>query len=387
MPAGVGSLSLTDLATGNKQAMAVASRSRLAMAAHQAVLDIARGLPDEPIRRATLDVLANPSSRVHLASPSAADKAAVRQDLLDAGLISDSVPVEGIFPTIVDVDQAPQAFWSAPGSTYTGHHAYPGGLAVHEWLNARIAKAFVEGYDAIYHLSSDPKAIDASIAQAAPLWHDIHKVTVFQWRADSSELVEYPIADTGAHHPLSGAEAILRGLPLPFVIALLSAHDAPTTVKSNSTQTGLQRLVNYVRAAAIIARRDPVALGLLQRASDGSFQLSQNPPRIEGHINHLSDHDYLFSNDSAATLIGTLRQVAVDYGIDPARQEPRFNCFATWCSRRFRISVSTVVLQTSGRQGLKVVIDREVMERVSPEQLLVERRPLEEVLLLVVVGH
>jgi len=106
MPAGAGSPSLTDLATGNKQAMAVASRSRLAMAAHQAVLDIARGLPDEPIRRATLDVLANPSSRVHLASPSAADKAAVRQDLLDAGLISDSVPVEGIFPTIVDVDQA-----------------------------------------------------------------------------------------------------------------------------------------------------------------------------------------------------------------------------------------------------------------------------------------
>jgi len=223
--------------------------------------------------------------------------------------------------------QAPQAFWSAPGSTYTGHHAYPGGLAVHEWLNARIAKAFVEGYDAIYHLSSDPKAIDASIAQAAPLWHDIHKVTVFQWRADGSELVEYPIADTGAHHPLSGAEAILRGLPLPFVIALLSAHDAPTTVKSNSTQTGLQRLVNYIRAAAIIARRDPVALGLLQRASDGRFQLSQDPPRIEGHINHLSDHDYLFSNDSAATLIGTLRQVAVDYGIDPARQEPRFNLF------------------------------------------------------------
>ena len=283
--------------------------------------------------------------------------------------------------------QAPQAFWSAPGSTYTGHHAYPGGLAVHEWLNARIAKAFVEGYDAIYHLSSDPKAIDASIAQAAPLWHDIHKVTVFQWRADGSELVEYPIADTGAHHPLSGAEAILRGLPLPFVIALLSAHDAPTTVKSNSTQTGLQRLVNYIRAAAIIARRDPVALSLLQRASDGRFQLSQDPSRIEGHINHLPDHDYLFSNDSAATLIGTLRQVAVDYGIDPARQEPRFNCFATWCSRRFRISVSTVVLQTSGRQGLKVVIDREVMERVSPEQLLVERRPLEEVLLLVVVGH
>src|SRR5215468_2430643 len=248
LPDGLERVSLSDTAQGNQQAMAIARRSRLAQAANDALVDIARGLPDAALRQATLDVLANPNSRVHLASPSPADKEAVRRELLDAGLISDKVPVEGIFPPVPDPAQAPQPIWSAPGSTYSAHHAYPGGLVVHEWLNAGIARSFVEHYDRIYKLGATPGALDVSTALAAPLWHDIHKVTVFQWNADGSELVEYPIADTGAHHPLTGAEAILRGLPPSFVVAVLSAHDAPTTVRSNPTQTGLQRLVNYIRA-------------------------------------------------------------------------------------------------------------------------------------------
>jgi len=197
MPAGAQPVSLSDTARGNQQAMAIAQRSRLAQTAHDSLVDIARGLPDPVIRQATLELLANPNSRVHLASPSLADKAAVRRELLEAGLISDGVPLDGIFPPVADPAQAPQAVWSAPGSTYAGHHAYPGGLVVHEWLNAGIARAFVEHYDRIYKLGAPPGALDVSTALAAPLWHDIHKVTVFQWNADGSELAEAAFCPNG----------------------------------------------------------------------------------------------------------------------------------------------------------------------------------------------
>ena len=360
MPPGVRPVSLADTAQGNRQAMAIAKRSHLAQTAHDSLLDIARNLPDPGIRQATLDVLANPNSRVHLASPSPADKETVRRELLTAGLIADQVPVEGIFPPVGDPTQAAQAVWSAPGSTYSGHHAYPGGLVVHEWLNAGIAKAFVEHYERIYKLGATRGALDVSVALAAPLWHDIHKVTVFQWNADGSELFEYPIADTGAHHPLTGAEAILRGLPAPSIIAILSAHDAPTTIRSNATQTGLQRLVNYIRAAAIIARRDPVALGLLERRPDGTFELAQHPPRIEGHITHLSDHDFVFSGDSMATMISALKQLSRQYGIDPDGSAPRFNLFRNLVFAQVSDMRLYGVLVADGISGVKAIIDNEV---------------------------
>jgi len=360
MPASVQPISLADTARGNQQAMAIARRSRLAQTAHDALLAIARSLPDVAVRQATIDVLANPNSRVHLASPSDGDKATVRRELLDAGLIADRVPVEGIFPPVADPAQAPQPIWSAPGSTYSGHHAYPGGLVVHEWVNAGIAKAFVEHYDHAYKLGAIPGSLDVSTALAVPLWHDIHKVTVFQWNADGSEFTEYPIADTGAHHPLTGAEAILRGMPNSFVVAILSAHDAPTTVRSNPTQTGIQRLVNYIRAAAIIARRDPVALGLLERMPDGTLGLAQHPPRIEGFIAHLSDHDFVFSNDSMTVLIAGLKQLARQYGIDPDGATPRFNLFRNLVFSQVSDMRLYGVLVASGLPGVKDIIDREV---------------------------
>jgi hypothetical protein len=42
------------------------------------------------------------------------------------------------------------------------------------------------------------------------------KPTVFQWHADGSEIIEQTIADTGGHHSISDAEAIVRGLAADF---------------------------------------------------------------------------------------------------------------------------------------------------------------------------
>jgi hypothetical protein len=349
--------SARDLAAGNAQAMALAQRSVRVMQGHEATLALAANIPDATLRQATLALLRNPAPTYQLRSPSPADRLAVRQELLAAGLITEANTVEGIFPPVLDPHEAPQAFWSAPGAGYAGHHPFPGGLMYHEWVNTLVAQQWLDAYDAAYGLVSDSKALDVSITLAAPLWHDIHKATVFQWMPDGSLLLEQPIADTGGHHPLSGAEAIVRSLPNDFVVALLSAHDPPSTARSNPNQTGLQRLVNYIRAAAIIARVDPVVTGLLRRTDAGELALAQVPPRAEGQINHLSDHDFIFSGDSASLLISSLQQLAPRYGIASSADPPRFNLFRNLVLSQAPDMLLYGVLQTGGLDGLKATID------------------------------
>ncbi len=326
--------------------------------------DPSRGLLSRPAGRrafqATLAVLRNPAPTYQLKSPTAGDKEAVRQQLLDAGLMPAATDLQGVFPPVADPHQAPQPFWSAPGSTYSGHHAYPGGLATHEWFNGTMARHFADTYDTIYGLASDSSAVNLSIALAAPLWHDIHKVTVMQWNEDGSELAERTIADTGAHHPLSGAEAIVRGMPPEFVVALLSAHDPPSTVKSNPDETGLQRLVNYIRAAAIIAHVDPVQAGLLKKTDDGGYTLVTQPAQVEGMINHLSDHDFVFSGDSAAILAQTLKNLAPSYGIDPDADPARYNLFRNTVFSQLPDIRLYGYLRTGGAAAVKTLVDTTV---------------------------
>jgi hypothetical protein len=346
---------MSAVTAGNQQAMALARSSTRVMETNDAILAMADALPDPQIRAATLAVLRNPAPQYQLKSSTRADKEAVRQELLAAGLISEQVTVEGIFPPVNDPNEAPQAFWSAPGSTYAGHHSFPGGLAMHEWTNASLAQQFMDAYDQRYGLVSESGAIDPSIALAAPLWHDIQKVTVFQWNDDGSELVEQTIADTGGHHPISGAEAIVRGLPADFVVALLGAHDPP------QSGTPMLRLINYIRAAAIIARVDPVQAGLLQPWADPSapagLGLAQIPPRVEPHINHLSDHDFVFTGDSLTTVLDTLRNLAPEYDVDPPTQIARFNLFRNTVLSQVTDMRLYGYLQTGGADAVKAQID------------------------------
>jgi len=355
-PAAVPAYKLADLAGGNQMAMTLARNSQQVMQAFDAVNQIAAGITDNTIRAAVLSALANPAPTYQTLYPAAADKQQLRQDLLTAGLIPDKTTVDGIFPVVADPLQAPQAWWSAPGSTYAGHHSFPGGLALHTLVNTSVAQAWIQSYDAVYGMVSDSAGLDASIATAAPLWHDLHKATVMQWTDDGSELVEQTIADTGGHHPLSGAEALVRGLPADFVVAMLSAHDpASNATTTGSNQVDVDRLVNYIRAAAMIARIDPVQQGLLN--FDGTkYTLVQNPPRVEGLINHLSDHDFLLSGDSLARLVKELTAIAADYGIDAAATPARFNLFRNLVFSQVADMRLYGHLVAGGRAAVKAVI-------------------------------
>lgn len=338
--------------------MDIAQASSRVMDINAMALEIAGDLPDPTVRAATLDALRMPAPLYQTRSPRQTDREAVRQELLAAGLISDAVTLDGIFPPVGDPHEPPQAYWSAPGSTYAGHHAFPGGLVIHSWVNATIANQFVDSYDRAYGLVSESNALDRSIALAAPLWHDLNKVTVFQWKDDGSELVEQAIADTGAHHPLSGAEAIVRGMSPDFVVALLGAHDPP------QSGTPMVRLINYIRAASIIARVDPVAYGLLKPWDDpiapAGLGLAHLPPRVEGHVNHLSDHDFVFSGDSSALVVNALKTLAPEFGIDPTGDPARYNLFRNTVLAQLSDMRLYGYLQTSGLDGVRARINADV---------------------------
>src|SRR6202008_1253940 len=81
--------------------------------------------------------------------------------------------------------------------------------------------------------------IDQDIIVGAPIWHDWGKSIVFQWNADGSEFPELNFggngvtdnfggtsgnSKTGAHHIISVAESMTRGLSPAFVITQASAH-------------------------------------------------------------------------------------------------------------------------------------------------------------------
>lgn len=312
-----------EFSVGNQKAMEMAAKSDLVKAGYAMLLTVADAIQDAKLKQATLDMLANPAPTYQLASATAADKTAVREKLLAEKLIPEATTLEGIFVPVNDAQVAPQAFWSGPGSGYGSHHSYPGGLAVHVAYNATIARQMIQNYDNVYgkSIGADSMPMNVDFALAAPLWHDMQKGNVIQWNEDGSLFAEQQIAGTGAHHPLSGAEAIARGLPARFVLSLLSAHSAPGLDTAAA-------VVDYARAAAIIAGVDPIDYGLIVLDAEGKYQLNPQNLGPDAFINYLSDHDWVLSVHAAHVMIPELQAIAAEtYGIDAATDPAAFNAF------------------------------------------------------------
>jgi hypothetical protein len=109
-----------------------------------------------------------------------------------------------------------------------------------------------------------------------------------------------------------------------FVITQASAHSAPTSGNE-------YKVVNWLRAAAIIARIDPVATGYLTKDSQGHYRLpalrqlgqidflstSQTNILVEYELHNLSDADFTFSGPAVTMVETVLAQLAPQFGFDP----------------------------------------------------------------------
>jgi len=366
---------------GNERAIEIAQGSKRVKKAHDFLVARARTIRDERLRQETLDILL--AERVclrHREGLDDAGKSRIVQQLLEQRLVKADAAARlplgdgasaqdrlkaGIFPAVQEEDarcvHSPLPFTAAPGSNFGGHHSYPGGLAVHASVNERTSEALAATYRAAYGASGETLGLDPDILIAAPIWHDWAKTVVFQWNADGSEFSELnfggagarpdgtddpieqaPGADsrTAAHHILGVAEAMARGFSPPMVIAQVAAHSTPTLDE--------YKLVNWLRAAAIIARVDPVARGYLKPDSRGVLRLPplrqlgagvdlNSPPPGEMNllgeyaIHGLSDADFLFSIPVVSDAERILARLAPDFGFaepgkdeDPTRYNTRY---------------------------------------------------------------
>jgi hypothetical protein len=399
----------TQPGAGNAAAVQLAHRSPLVQSAMRFLGAQVKRIRDRTLRAATLDILSNARTcvlhRRGLATAQAQD--AVVRTLMDQGLVNTADAAAfpagiraAIFPPILLADsncpQLPQPLESAPGSAFGGHHSYPGGLPIHEANNdlsdSNLASQYREVYgsagrggvpqietrgagDEHHSVRETGLPIDDDVIIAAPIWHDWAKTLVFQWNADGSEFTEFNFGGagstdawgaagdsrTGSHHILSVAETMARGLSPLMVITQASAHSAPTLGNE-------YKVVNWLRAAAIIARIDPVKLGYLAIDNAGHlrlpalgkqgdvdlFAVGQTNLRVEYTLHNLSDADFTFSGPAVASVNALLTKLAPEFGYDPAD--------ATAFNTRFRnpalshLSAERLLVVYDG-QGLNAVRD------------------------------
>lgn len=326
-------------------AVTLAANSELVQLSYQKIKDAVKTIQDPSLARMTMDIVNNPVPTFMNNYQLPGSKRTVYNKLVAAGLLDSSkTSLENFMPPYNG--SLPQPFYSAPGSGYASHHAYPGGLATHTAANLQISEGIYNTYTGLFN--SD---ISHDIVIAAQALHDLAKPLVFQWNKDQSSLTEYQIAGTGAHHIFSIAEVIYRGFPVEEIVAQSCAH----TIPSGKDE---QVVVGYLKAAAIIAGKDAEKLGLV--TSKGTIP---TPHKQEGYITSLGDHDFVLSGPVCQKSVAILKQIAAkDYGMTKAELEgEHFNRFRNYIGAQYSMMYIDSLASTKNgmeriRQAVKNVI-------------------------------
>lgn len=326
-------------------AVTLAANSELVQLSYQKIKDAVKTIQDPSLARMTMDIVNNPVPTFMNNYQLPGSKRTVYNKLVAAGLLDSSkTSLENFMPPYNG--SLPQPFYSAPGSGYASHHAYPGGLATHTAANLQISEGIYNTYTGLFN--SD---ISHDIVIAAQALHDLAKPLVFQWNKDQASLPEYTIAATGAHHILSIAEVIYRGFPVEEIVAQACAHTIPTGKDE-------QVVAGYLKAAAIIAGKDAEKLGLV--TSKGTIP---TPHKQEGYITSLGDHDFVLSGPACQKSVAILKQIAAkDYGMTKAELEgEHFNRFRNYIGAQYSMMYIDSLASTKNgmeriRQAVKNVI-------------------------------
>lgn len=285
-----------------------AQGSAVVRACHDMLTASAKRLTDAKLSAAILAYFEKPNPSIAVG----ADDATMLKALREAGLIDPAR--QSVLPPCRDPKEAPQSFWSAPGSGWGSHHAYPGGLATHMALNVAMAEHFVQTYSEVFGFDMDVNA-----AVGGELLHDIHKPWVMAWTPENTIRKEEQLAKTGEHHVLSIAESMKRGIPAAVVAAQACAHDHPGSAASEAL------VVGWIKAAGIIAGIDPVKGGYL--AADG--KTLPLPRRTEGFVVHLADHDFVLAGPACQWTAAALAELAREqYGLSAEKDLNAFRNYA-----------------------------------------------------------
>lgn len=358
---------------GNAAAAALAADSAFVQSSFQFLQRQINRIQDANTRFQTADAFTNPgtcvATRIGIDD---AKKDAILKTLQDQELVNppDASSINGglkagVFPALINENSPcptlPMPEYAAPGGATFGHHSYPGGLMIHEVFNSVSSMNLANGYRRVYGTSTssgtpvaasqdvplEEPSSDIFISQdlmvAAPIWHDWAKSMVFQWTAEGTEFTELSFGGngrtdawgaagdsrTGAHHIITIAEMMKRGLAPELVITMASAH-------SNPTSGNEYKVVNWLRAASILAQIDPVAQGFLYTDAQGrlrlpqlrqlggvdllagSSSLSHTNTLAEYVLHNISDSDFTLTGPAVTEIQSVLASVASRFGFNPS---------------------------------------------------------------------
>jgi hypothetical protein len=170
---------------------------------------------------------------------------------------------------------------------------------------------------------------------------------------------------TGGHHIITIAEEMARGLSPAFVITQASAHSTPTSGNE-------YKVVNWLRAGAIIAQIDPVAAGYLSVVWPASLRFTVFPSWRKGGrrkfpclsnvlaeyvLDNLSDADFAYSGPAVVAVNTVLQALAPQFGVNPADPNYLLNfrnpVFSYLTAERLLI-----IYSEKGSDGVKVEVQK-----------------------------
>lgn len=119
-----------------KAPVEVAKSSELVQKAWDYLLGEINSLHDLALREKVFSFYQNTVPTFMEQHQGSANISKVYKMLLQEHLVDPALTDEAhLFPPLKDLNINPQPFFSAPGSGYGSHHAYPGGLATHTAVN------------------------------------------------------------------------------------------------------------------------------------------------------------------------------------------------------------------------------------------------------------
>ena len=320
----------------------MAKGSKLVMDSWDYLRVTAATINDPAIRQTVLEILDNPAPTFMNNLMDASAKKQVHSELTSKGLLKD-ISEQDFLPPTKDPKKSPHPFWTAPGSGYQSHHAYPGGVVTHTALNVMVSLALYDGYKHTYGYE-----MDRDIVVGSQVLHDLHKPWVFQWGQDGESRTEKPLGGTGEHHSYGVAESMFRGLPAEFVVAQACAHNHAGSEKDEEGP------VAWITSAAALVGVNPVEKGFL----DASGKTLPLPRRMEGFVCHLGDHDWVLTVPAAKWMIPELQKIAAaKYGMSDADlKSKKFNQFRNYVFSQATIMTLYNLYSVKGSDALTAAV-------------------------------
>ncbi|MCP4108561.1 MAG: metal-dependent phosphohydrolase [Desulfobacteraceae bacterium] len=328
----------------------MAQKSKLVTDSWKYLLNAASAIQNQAVRDKVRTALDNPAPTFMTNLTDAKNRKAVYEELISKDLVNKAdIPFDSFLPKTENPNQSPHPFIAGPGSGYTSHHAYPGGVVTHTAYNTMVSLSLVENYRQIYGYD-----LDTDTVLASQLLHDLLKPWVFQWSQTGESRTEMKVGNAGEHHPYSVAESITRGLPPEVCVAQACAHNHPGWEKDEKGP------VSWIKAACILTGKDPVKENLLSP----DRKTLPLPRRMENFVCHLGDHDWVLTVPATRWLLPVIEEIAADkYGMSPADLKgKKFYQFRNFIFSQATIMTLYHIYSSKGKDELS----RTALSMVSP---------------------